>query len=267
MKLYPENYQVAVDFGFTDLNGADIVPTEVRAVLYDGNDELVVDFGSLPFTPADGHKEIVIPAAFNVLGAGELSAARILRVALVTAAGTIRRSHSYLIEGDFRLALMVNSFQSMEAAEILARDMVNLSGWAAATDDRRYAALIDAFNRLTRIPMKFKVNEPTDIYRRSEAFAEETVILRSAWPDITEDEFLTWPAYFRKALRQAQLAEANEQLEGDPIGKKHRAGVISETIGESSIMLRGGKIDHGVSQASLGFLSGHIYYNHRIARA
>lgn len=264
MKFYPEDYIVEVDVQFTDLNGAAITPTEIRAVLYDGEDQVIVDFGALPFTVSDGHKLIPIAAAFNVLEDGELSAARILRVELKTAAGSVRRAHSYIIEGEVRLALMVNSFMTLEAAEILVRDLPHTTGWNGATTDQRYAALVEAFNRLTRISMKFPNPLPAGQVRHPD---DETVILRSDWSEIDEATFLAMPAPFRKALRMAQIVEANELLEGDTIASKHRAGIISETVGESSMMLRTSKLELSVSSSALRHLTGYIYYNLRLARS
>lgn len=267
LRVYPEDYIVSVDVVFTDHDGQPVTPTAVKAALWDGEDQLVEDFGDIAFDPSEGRVSVVIPAAFNRLAAGELQAARILRVEIHTASGLIRRSHSYIVEGEFRLQLMVNSFQSIEAAEILARDMPNLSGWSGADEDRRYAALIDAFNRLTRIPMRFRNPDPgRELTVEQAMYSEETIISRDAWPSVTEQEFHTWPAHFRKALRQAQLAEANELLEGDAISRRHRAGIISETIGESSMTLKGNMVDMGISKQALSYLSGHIYYNFRIAR-
>jgi hypothetical protein len=222
----------------------------------------------LPFDVSEGKKTIIIPAEFNVLGEGERSAARILRVVLVTMDGDIKRSTSYLVESEFRLAVMQNSFMTIEAAEILARDVPNLSGWRAAGDDERHAALIEAYNRLTRIPMRFRVVDPAaDVPLESDIYAEETIILRSAWIDISVEEFNAWPLFFRRSLRQAQLIEANELLEGDDVTKRVRAGIISETIGESSVTLRAGHVDFGLSRPTLSCLAGLIYYNHRIVRA
>ena len=267
MNIYPEDYIVSVDVGFTDLNGEQITPTLVTAALYDGDDQLVVDFGEIVFEAGDTQVTISVPAQYNALAVGERSAARILRVALTTEEGVVRRSTSYLIEGEFRLAIMENSFMTVEAAELLARDMPNLSGWAAASSDARHAALIEAYRRLTRIPMRFVVADPTaTVQPSSDLYNEETIILRSAWPDIDETEFLGWPLFFRRALRQAQLAEANELLEGDIITKRMRAGIISETIGESSVMIRGTHLDFGMSRAAMSYLSGHIHYDFRIAR-
>ena len=144
MKIYPEDYTVSVTFPFTDLNGDAVTPTSVTAVLYNGGDEVVVDLGAITFAPGDTSVEIMVPAAYNVLGVGQLSAARILRVELATAAGVIRKSFAYIVEGEFRLAVMNNSFQTYEAAEIVARDIPNLNGWAAADFDRKCTAMIEA---------------------------------------------------------------------------------------------------------------------------
>jgi hypothetical protein len=282
MNLYPENYDVTVSVAFTDLNGAPVTPSAVRAVLYDGADELVVDFGSLPFDVSEGRKDIVIPAAFNVLGDGETTAARILRVALVTAAGEIRRSSSYLIEGEFRLVLMQNSFITIEAAEILARDMPNMFGWSGSDQETRCAALVNAYHRLTRIPMKFRTAE-TPLQYINEGFYSrpyhwtkdllwndgsipELVIPAPAWSSIDAEEFMAFPADFRRKVRMAQVAEANDILENDVTNRRHRQGIISETVGESSIMLRGGRLNLGISSAALEYLSGHVHYQFKVSR-
>lgn len=267
MKIYPDAYSVTVAFPFTDLNGEVVTVNEFSAILYNGDDEVVEDFGVLAIDNGTGVREIIVPAEMNTLGAGEMSAARILRVAMETDAGTIRKSHSYIITGEIRLELMTNSFLSFEAAELIARDMVNIAGWNAADDDKRYVALIEAFNRLTRIPMRFRADDHVELGDRTDQFAAETIILTTQWPIVTAEDFLGFPSHFRKAVRMAQVAEANELLEGDVIGKKHREGILSETVGESSIMLRGGKVDYGVGHGTLNHLRGYIYYNHRVVRA
>lgn len=285
MKIYPDNYDVSVSFAFTDLNGAPVAPTAVKVDLFDGNDQLIISFGSLPFGEHDTEKEVVVPAEFNTLDpqTDGPNASRIVRCTLETPAGNIRRSASYVIEGDFRLQVMKNSFITFEAAELTARDIPNSFGWRTAGRENQEAALINAFNRLTRIPMKFRVG-PTPLKYLNDRLTSapkyhwtkdlllgdepaETVIPAAAWHDIDADEFMTFPDYFRKAVRLAQVAEANDILENDVTNRRHRQGIISETVGESSIMLRGGQLNLGVSRAALEYLSGHVYYNHRISRA
>jgi hypothetical protein len=282
MNRYPEDYDVTVRANFADLNGAAIVPTAVRAALYDGNDEVVVDFGSLPFDEEDTFKDVVIPAAFNRLAEGELRAARILRIELATNAGSIRYASSYIIEGEFRLAVMQNSFCTMEAAELAALDIPNLVGWRGADVDDRSAALINAYHRLTRIPMVFRTDKTTVRYVDDRFTTPEyhwtkdllwsgenpprLVIPAPAWASITPEQFMSFPADFRTKLRMAQVAEANEILENDVTDRRHRQGIISESVGESTIMLRGGRLNLGVSSSALEYLSGHVYYQFKVAR-
>lgn len=273
MKFYPEDYIVEVIVSFTDLNGAAVTPTAVSAVLTDGDDAEVVDFGSLPFDAAEGQKLISISKEFNRLAEGETRAARILRVAIETEQGTIPRSFSYAIEAEQRLVPLTNTFTTLEAAEFMALDTPNNSGWKAASEDQRLAALVEAFRRLTQIPMKYPTYQsggfmadydtvaPRDI-------AEETIIERDQWDEITQDIYdAKFPAHFKKALRRAQFIEANELLQGDNVAKKHRAGIVTETIGESSVTLRAGRVDYGVSSETLKALVGYIHFNMRIRRA
>lgn len=281
MNLYPENYDVTIGVAFTDLNGAAVTPTAVTAILYDGDDQLVNDFGAIAFTPGDTSVDILVPAAFNVLGVGEITAARILRVTLVTAAGEIRRASSYIIEGEFRLVVMQNSFATIEAAEIIARDMPNLAGWNSADGDQRAAALINAYHRLTRISMRFRI-EKTPITHVYDGFNQpsyhwtrdlihgtrvpEIIVLAQAWSGLTIEEFMEFPSAFRKAVRMAQVAEANEILENDVTARRHRQGIISETVGESSIMLRGGRLSLGIGTTALEYLAGLVFYQFKIVR-
>lgn len=261
MNLYPESYDVTVGVAFTDLNGQPVVPSAVTAILYDGEDQLVHDFGVLTFAGGDTSVNVVIDAAYNALGAGELQAARVLRVVITTDAGEIRRSSSYIIQGEKRLSIMDNSFMSIEVAEITARDTPNLDGWAAATDDQKYAGLINAYNKLTRIPMRFITYKVEDT---EHCYPIENIVI---WGDITFEQFQGFPASFRRALRQAQLCQADAILENDPIAKRQRAGIISETVGESSVMLRGGQLSLDVDSRAAECLKGYIYYNLRTARA
>lgn len=262
MNTYPADFTVDVDVVFNDLNGAPVVPTAVNAKLYDDDDLLVTDFGSVSFAPGDIHVGITILPAFNALADGVTQAARILRVDLVTTAGTVHLSTAYLIAGQFRLQLMTNSFVSMEAADLIAAGMVNLIGWNKASEDQRYAALIESYNRLLLVPMRFTYPPDHPLLPN-----QEVIIERAGWPNVTAEQFLDCPKPFRTALRRAQLNQASELLQGDAYGRKFRAGIASEKIGESSVTLRNNIIASSVSATTLALLAGFIYYSNRIARA
>ncbi|PZR92256.1 MAG: hypothetical protein DI537_13800 [Stutzerimonas stutzeri] len=273
MKFYPEDFDVEVVVPFTDLNGAPIVPTTVSAALFNGDDEQLVDFGNLPLEDGATSKAIVVPRAFNVLEDGELRTSRILRIALNTPAGAVRRSHSYILEAEQRLVPMTNTFMSYDAAEIAALDTPNTSGWNVATEDQRKAAMVEAFARITNIPMRYSplttTQQQSSGWDRlvSSELNSEHYIARDQWSEITPELFADLPSHFRKALRRAQFIETNELLQGDNVAKKHRAGIVTETIGESSVTLRAGRIDYGISQQTMAALAGYIHYNMRIARA
>lgn len=264
MNFYPEDYIVNVTVPFTDKNGAAVTPSAVTAALYDDDDVLVVDFGSVVFVPADGDVTITIPALYNSLGAGEIRVARILRVDLVTASGVITKIHSYVVEAEQRLAVMTNTFQSLEAAEILAIDIPNAAGWAAADEDQKRAALVEAFKRLTSIPMRCV---PRDPVTGDPLPAEEWYVSREDWLETDSAAFAAFPSHFKRALKRAQFLEAAEILTNEVIGRKRRQGIISETIGESSVRFQGGKIDYGISTQAMAALAGYIHFNMRIARA
>jgi hypothetical protein len=273
MKFYPEDFDVEVVVPFTDLNGNAVTPLSLSAALYDGNDEEIVDFGSLPLDAGATSRSIVIPRAFNVLEDGALRTARILRIVIDTTAGAIRRSHSYVVEAEQRLVQMTNTFLTYEAAEIAALDTPNTSGWNVSSEDQRKAALIEAFNRLTSIPMRYSPMTTTQLQQSGwdrlipDDFTSERYIARDQWSEITPEIFGELPAHFRKALRKAQFIEANELLQGDNVAKKHRAGIVTETIGESSVTLRAGRLDYGISQQTMAALAGYIHFNARIVRA
>lgn len=262
MKYYIEGSTVEVVVNFVDRAGSSIEPTKIKATLFDGEDNEIIDFGSLPFEPTDKEKSIVIPSTFNELEPEELQSARILRVELITAHGTIYQSLSYVIETEQRLVIMNNTFQTYEAAEIEANNQPNLLGWAAASEEQKKSALIEAYNRLISIPMRF---DQFDNYGRP--LGKQYVILTSTWRELTRDDFNEFPTHFKKVLRRAQLIEANELLQGDSIARKRRSGVITEKIGESWLTLRPDKLDYGVSSPTLTALAGYVYYRMTIARS
>lgn len=272
MKFYPEGYTVELVVAFTDLNGAAVTPTAVTAVLTDGEDAVLFDYGNIAFAEGDSSVTVTVPSGLNNLDEGETRAARILRVDLVTASGAIPRALTYVVESEQRLQLMTNTFQTYEAAEIQALDIPNVTGWNNASEDQRKAALVEAFRRLTNIPMKFPTygaQKNWDGFNKliDRDLESETIISRDGWADVTPDLYAEFPTAFKKALRRAQFFEANELLQGDAVGQKHRAGIVTETIGESSVTLRAGRIDFGVSSQTLQSLTGYIHFNMRIKRA
>jgi hypothetical protein len=150
--------------------------------------------------------------------------------------------------------------------------LTNVSGWEGANETRRKSALAEAYARLIAIPMSYGV-DPSE--GNSDWFNKDLQTLagysneisRDMWVEIEVADFVTFPSRFRRALALAQLLEANELLQGDTVLDRFRAGIVRETIGESSMQLSAGRLDYGISIPALKALTGYISFQMRIARA
>lgn len=278
MKLYPENYDVQLEVLFTDGLGQPMTVTAVSAILFDADDVEIADLGAVTFDLADGKATVTVPAEFNVLGESETAAARTVRVKLETDATPVFRFVSYIIEAESRLEILNNTFLTLPAAEVLARDNPQLKAWNGASDEKKAAALINAYSRLSRVQLRYlKPKEeiaqpairptPFPYLGYGQHCPDDVVIKPGDWGRrFGKRDFLKMPEDFRRAIRNAQIIEANAVLTDNPYEQRHRAGVISETVGESSIMLRAGKLELGVANETLRALTGYVYYNVRLAR-
>lgn len=70
-----------------------------------------------------------------------------------------------------------------------------------------------------------------------------------------------------RALRIAMVLEANEMLDGNSLHYKRQDGLMSETIGESSMMFRPGNIQNfPVTRRSMNFLRNYVVIRARLYR-
>jgi len=265
LKLYPENYEVRFEVPFTDNAGNPFLPSGCHSIVSDGDDVVIFDYGQIWVNGADGTATVTVSASDNALGEGELSAVRKLKVTLSDGQISTVKSFSYIIEAEARLEILNNTFISLETAQMTARNLPTAKAWAAASEDQQIGSLIQAYSRLQRVQLRFplpiKENEDRDFDER-----DYQIIRPGQWSEISKPEFLAMPREFRYALRAAQICEANVILSDNPVTQRHRNGVISETIGESSVMLRGGKLELGVDNETMRHLAGFIYYDVRVTR-
>lgn len=256
MNFYLETQIVEIVVPFQTANGEAVVPTDISAVLYDGEEQMLMDFGTIVFDPAEVEAKVVIPGAANTLQGDDLQEVRRLSVTITHAGGTFSRSHAYAIEAEQSLQIMRNSFMTFETAQMTSRQFVNLTTFGAATEERQRTALVEAFRRITSLAMIYNI---VDVDGNVES---EHRIDSSSWHYIDADAFQTaFPSHFKRALRAAQLAEADELLQGNVVAKKHAQGIASETIGESSVTLRAGFSgggSSGIGSTALALLSGYI---------
>lgn len=265
MNFHPEGQIVEVVIPFKDLNGQTIVPTDMTAVLLDGEEQEIVDFGVIVFNNLGVDARIIIPGVANTLNGDELQEVRLLKVRITHAGGNFLAAHAYAIEAEQSLQIMRNSFMTYDTALMLSSQFVNMTAFVTASEERRKAALVEAFRRITDMPMIYVIQDTDAVV------ISEHRINRATWGGIDSDVYQTqFPTHFKRALRAAQLAEADNLLQGNIISQKHAQGIISETIGESSVTLRAGfsgASDGGMGAATLALLSGYIDRTMKIGRA
>ena len=265
MNFYLETQIVEIRVPFTDVNGAAIVPTDITAALYDGEDTLLMSFGSIAFDPAEVEVPVVLHGSLNTLYGEELEEVRRLEVKLTHAGGAVIKKHVYAIEAEQSLQIMRNSFMTYETALLTARQFVNLVAFSGDTEARQKAALVEAFRRICTLSMRYTITDMDGKLETSHKIAAST------WDLVDADAFQTQlPTHFKRALRAAQLAEADDLLQGNVVARKQAQGIASETIGESSVTFRngfGGQGSSGIGATALALLSGYLDRSVQIGRA
>jgi hypothetical protein len=106
-------------------------------------------------------------------------------------------------------------------------DIPNLPGWTAADRAARAAALIQARENLGQLRYRYRFDDNWINYVMPK-FALYSITT------LTPEEYLGLPAPFRRNLERAQVIEADDLLNADPVLEKRRAGIVSETVGDST---------------------------------
>lgn len=258
MQTYPAGVTVTLTIPLIDHNGDPVTPVELSYSVSDLEGVELVARTGLDFAANDTDADVRVEAAFNALEPG-VPGGRVVHLFIKAADGTHVREIVYGLRPFQRLIPGTNSFVTDAAAQVLAADIPGLDGLTGAEATERQGALLEAHTRITRI--RFRVPFTTPV-------RGELLIDRSGWEAMTPAEFARLPASFKRTLTRAQLHEANTVLTGDPIGAKRRAGILSETIGESSMMFQGGAAPRTVlsSAEALAELTGYLVYGGKTQR-
>jgi hypothetical protein len=265
MQTFAAGTTVRVTIPLVDLNGDPVTPTAIEAAVNDQDGTPIVPPYVVAFTPGDTDVEITVPADKNQITGP--AGARTVFLEVTTADGVFELFETYLLRGAVRLTVPTNSFQTYEQALVEASLMPPLTGWNAASAIDRKNALEEAYRRLSRIG--YRVWRPEDVDAQNYYVPDELDRIEPRlWPIMSLDRFLKAPAHFRKALCRAQLQEANEILSGDVVSQKRRQGLLSESIGESSMMFRSGRpIDLGITTETRAHLTGFIDLRYTVTRS
>lgn len=208
--------------------------------LFDDRGNSIVAGVVADYTAAAPTAVFEIDGTSLTLPVGETNAGREIVVFLTTSDGDeIEVRDYFLVVARNPLAVTTNSFVSYPEALALRQEFGQLIGWDGNDQTRHAQALIEAYRRLCRMSFKVPGFVASGKDQKSAVYGLGTDAPWMSSPRVrvstlTLEQFDALPETFRRALKRAQLAEANVLLGGDPIGDKRKAGIISETIGETS---------------------------------
>lgn len=261
MRTYPAGVKVQLTIPFRDLNGDPVAPSTVRVRVLDAAGVEMTPYQSLTFDAGDVEMDVEVPASVNALASGMARDIRVVELEMVTGDGTYHARQRYALAASQGLVILKNSFQTYEQALLEIMEMPRLDGWIAAQEADHVAAMCEGFFRLTRIGYRIAHFTASDMPPAGADFWTDELIPPRYWPHMTEQRFFSdrYTERFRQALRRAQIAEANQILQGDPVKRRRQSGVMSESVGESSMFFRPGKpLMLGVSEEALQYLTGYL---------
>lgn len=226
-------------------NGVSLTLTNMQYEVLDANSVVLVAKSDVPgFNGSNTVTNLTIDGSANTTTAKR--DVRLLNCYLVTATGEHIVSQVYILTGNqLSLTPLQDSFMTFaESALIRFKMAEEQEYYDALTDQIKVVALEESFNRIRKLKFKLGTTIITDIRTM----------------DITAYQALE--ADFLVAIKKAQIAEANNIVENSPIRDKIRSGIISETIGESSMFfsrtMPSGKF-HGLSDDAYEYIKPYVY--------
>ncbi len=155
----------------------------------------------------------------------------------------------FMAEAKDQLSKGVNSYQSYYDALLNAEDLSGIDSFKNADKVDQITALTHAYLVLN-----------TMTYTDNQAEYYDLGGLDATALDLMDVAFL-------QALCYAQLIEANEMLDPNSLYQKRQDGLMSETIGESSMMFRAGNIlNFPITRRSMFFLRNYTIIRARLQR-
>lgn len=263
MKVYRAGTDVTVTIAITDDDGDAIIPDSGSYRVLDAAGAEIVAPTDAGLTALSTEAAITVLGADNTTPVGVARDVRKVELTVVTATSSVVLTETYVIEGTGVIEVPANSFQTFEEAVLVGLDIPSLDAWNTATDRERTAAMIEAHNRIGQLRLK--------PYRASDDTAGVDQDTIDGLFHVAELSLSAWnalPDPFKKAVRRAQVVEADVILLGDPIWEQRRDGLMSHSIGEVSQFFRPGKpLITSVHSRTLRELKGFLSYGLKIGRA
>lgn len=263
LQKHPPGLAATIKIALVNEAGVALAPTSLSFRVLDAAELVLQPFQAISVVTGvlDGHAVIPLPATLMTLVAPAVTGLRTIELQVVTADGTFDLSESFLLQGVTGLAFGVNSFMTYGQSQLLSREFaeIQMPGWNASSRSSREAALIESYDRILMLPI---VLEYDDDQSRMTDWSG-AVTLRS----LTPAQLGGLGNRMTNALRKAQLVEADEILNGDPVTLARRNGLLSMTVGESSQFFRSAKaLEMPVSTRAAKYLERWLRFSARLVR-
>lgn len=269
---------LVVDLVDSSGNPLSVNAVDYRVINQDGV-ELVARTPVPGFVAGDSQATVSIPAIKNQLTGSNLREVRSVELICTTDNSTIAFSRNYGIEAIDPLRTPDTSFQSYAMAQLTALDIPNIPAWNSATELQRVSALMDAREHIVQLNFNLlnsNVNfgqdqlayVPEGQFQSSYVARNSLFIFNGNLAILNATQFNTLPDRFKRALRQAQIVEADFILSGVSDEHRRSAGIIEDEIGESRQKYRDSvPLRLPVCRRALGYLSYYVTFAKRIGRA
>ena len=279
LDVYLTNTAVTVTVDLIDADGNSLNVTSVDYRVVDQDDRVLVARTPLTtYTAGDVQATVPISSALNALATGNVRETRTVEFIVTTDVATVGLVKTYGIENLDPLKTPDNSFQSFAMAELTAMSLPNVDAYNAASEQQKIAALMDAREHIVQLNFNLlnsNVNFGQDqlAYVPEGQFVSSYVARNSLFIFngnlglLNATQFAALPDKFKRALRQAQIAEANAILGGDT-EQSRTHGLLEDEIGESRQKYRDTvPLRLPVCRRALGYLSYYVTFAKRIGRA
>ena len=218
----------------------------------DASGNIVTSGVDVPVSDGQMFVTVTVPGAINALGERERD---LRRVTLSVDAGGafITKEQQYIVLRSFELSVPKQSFISIGEAQLQAIDMLNGGSLLTGGEGDLRRQLIEATKRIKSMSVSIRriygmdwddydlpknmLQTSTLPFRWAGQYTSDIV----DWDKLTDDDFMEFPEAFRNALALAVVNEASEIAGGSDIQRAREDGIVSESIGETTMAYRQGK--------------------------
>lgn len=243
MDAYFANREVQIAIPLADGVSAAGLAFEVRDAM-----SAIVHEGSV--ISSEGAALCMVPAEANLVRPGRTTDYRQLTMFSLVSPADNPVNVDYLIRELDALRPGVNSAGTYGDSMLAASELADINHFMMATTAEREAALANGYINLSSL--RFSVD----------------CLRNFSLTRLKVEQFNALPSHFIRQLQLAQVVEANEAMNPASIQKKRLSGLMSETIGESSMMFRPGRVlNLPVTRRSMMLLRDYVSWEIGIGRA